>query len=681
MKRIISALLVLILLLPCAVSAEEILHRFDQTFFTSQFLGENTAWVMDLEGKVFRWNYDDKEPEHVLDVTVVNSELYWDYGMPYGDLPLPAQEKMNDAVTLLLADGDKLYVLNTYAGRIGTADENGVQWLLSFDAAPFFQDDGWERSINGSAVVDHKAYLLLAGNGQQTATVVEINLETGSTRFIDAPNSRRIAGYKAGKLLIIATEDVSSNLYELDIASGERTLLCGSMPGTEALCYDKTSDTVYVGSDSGIYALGENGFVLRMNLPTSYLYGVAQIIQTGKLAYCTQGIWVVSIPDASLQVPVLTAYMQGEASTLTSMFTASHPNALLDVRMDLLTTGDIANRIRSGDDVADVFCVQVDSAFTQLKAKNFAAPLQNTDILDSVSRLYPSIASLLVDEQGNVVAYPWYVSAQGGWSVNKDLWQKYFGDTPYPVTWKEFFIRMNEFHALQDEENVFVNHWSYPSMLRQVLRSFILNRSQAGGRVDFSDPSLRETLQVMALVQQELQSQGIESYDEGMFAMDYEEMGTHSLFSPNYAFDSNALSPMLGSSLPPFVFEEGETPVYQGNISVLIVNPLSKNRELAESYIRSLTTMEYSPMHYYLLHTDATQPFNEEPYLITSEDISAWQQAVSYANFADQTPLLSAAFIDQMNSLISRYAAGQLDLNGFLKKLNETAHMVELETE
>lgn len=683
MKKIISALLVLFLLIPCVGSAEEILCQFDQVFFRSQYLGENVAWVLDYDGNISRWDYDGNEPEHILTVPVVNDELFWNYGMPYGDLPLSAQEKMSEVVTLLAADGDKLFVINTYAGRIGTANSDGIKWTLSFDSAIFFRYDGWERSHDGSAVVmNHKAYILLGGDGQQSSAVIELDLETGAIRAIETNNSIRIAAYKPGALLHCVMEETGTNLYALDTVSGEQALLCAGIPATEALCYDSRTDTVYVGSDTGIYALGSKGFALRMNLPSSYLYGVGSITSDGKLAYCTEGIWVVKLPDDGVEIPTLTVYMQDAAPALTSMFTADYPNILLDVRMDYsMTAADISTRIRGGDDVTDVYSVKVDYAFSQLKEKGFTTSLQNQTILDGANQMHPSIAEVITNDHGQVVAYPWYVSMQGGWSVNKDLWQEYFGDAPYPVTWIEFFTLANEFHALESEDCVFVNHWSYPTMLRQVLTSFIHSQIQINGKVDFTDPVLQETLQVMKDAQNTLLRRGLEEYDEEMYSMDVDEMGSHSLFWPDYDFDSTYIRPNTGNHLPPFVFSTGDTPVYQGNAMVLIVNPLSQNKEMAENFIVALTKQEYSPMHYYMLHADTNLPVNNDRYHITTEDIVSWQEASIHADYSDLTPLLTPEFTEQMNILISRYAAGQIDLTIFLQKLNETARMVELESE
>ena len=84
-------------------------------------------------------------------------------------------------------------------------------------------------------------------------------------------------------------------------------------------------------------------------------------------------------------------------------------------------------------------------------------------------------------------------------------------------------------------------------------------------------------------------------------------------------------------------------------------------------------------MRDYVLHADATEPYNQRPYTITGDMIEKWQGATSAIWISTNDPLQSDAFITQARTLIERYAAGQLNDHMFLIKLNETASMVESE--
>ena len=172
---------------------------------------------------------------------------------------------------------------------------------------------------------------------------------------------------------------------------------------------------------------------------------------------------------------------------------------------------------------------------------------------------------------------------------------------------------------------------------------------------------------------------GIETYDEAEIFWDSEVVGDHSIF--HYGQGTSTRSAYLWSTnaLTPFVFADGDTPVYPGNMRVLVINPNAPNKDAAEAFIAMLTSMEYGVMRDYVLHADATEPYNQRPYTITGDMIEQWQGATSAIWISTNDPLQSDAFTAQARTLIERYAAGQLNDHMFLIKLNETASMVESE--
>ena len=59
--------------------------------------------------------------------------------------------------------------------------------------------------------------------------------------------------------------------------------------------------------------------------------------------------------------------------------------------------------------------------------------------------------------------------------------------------------------------------------------------------------------------------------------------------------------------------------------------------------------------------------------------IAQWQKATGALEIAIDDPLQSQAFMTQMNGLIQRYAAGQMDDGIFLSALAKTAELVRKE--
>ena len=677
----------LILLVGCIAAQAEGFHvRFDETWINAYFLGKKCAWVLDRDGKLLRWAYDDAAPEQVGNLPVVTREMFEDYEKSYHELPAANRQQIDETVTIIAEDESTLYALNQYSGKIGVITQEGLQWTAAFDPQAFSLDSGISPGRFGAHVMNHKLYLLMNCWDEKTNFVLEINLLNGLTREMPVPQGYRMAPYNDQILLVCGGGEGSGALKTLDIVSGQITDLHLEAPASECLAYDPELRAIYVGNNKGIFC-SRNGeaFQLISNLPKDFLWGEGAVTQNGQYVFYSGGIWAMTLSsdstDSNLESNVLRLRLQSSDPKLQSMFASDYPSVQLDWLTDEnMTAADIGDFIRSGDQDTDVFSVQVDSAFGHLVNKGYASPMKNEDILHSVERMYPILSDCLLDHQGQVIAYPWEVNIHGMWEVNDALWQKYFGNAAYPVTWKEFFSRMLEFENIENEDtDLFLMYWDYEWMIKQVLTSFIANQDQAGKTVNFTDDILQDTLTLLSQVRKVLLNRGVETYDEAEIFWESEAIGEHSIFSLGQAYSSHSAYMGLKNAMPPFTFAEGDAPIYQGGMRVLIVNPLSQRKELAESFIAMLSQQKYNPMHWYLLHTDAMEPYDQKPYQITTQDIAAWQTTIDAASFSNHSILLSDALDEQINPLVARYAVGQMYLQTMLQKLNDTARMIEYE--
>ena len=152
--------------------------------------------------------------------------------------------------------------------------------------------------------------------------------------------------------------------------------------------------------------------------------------------------------------------------------------------------------------------------------------------------------------------------------------------------------------------------------------------------------------------------------------------GEHSIFHDGQGASTGSTELWRTDALTPFVFAEGDTPVYSGSMRVMIVNPNAPDREAAQAFIAAMTGTEYGVMRDYVLHADAVEPYAKKPYSVTAEMIAQWQSAAAAVAMPTDDPLTSDAFRQQAQTLIARYAAGQMDDGLFLGELNRTAGMV-----
>lgn len=656
--------------------------QFTKTRMRAWTLGKQAAYVLDREGQLFRWAYDADEPSALCTLPVIANDAF--ASGSYQTLSAAARAQVDETVSLLVVDGETLYALNKYSGRIGTVDEQGVHWRFTLDENPFFYLDGGTRLIQSTAVAAHQLYLLLDCFEEDPAAVwcsrvLRIDLVSGASQLYDTVEACRLCAYGDG-LLLLCEGRSGGYLMQFDPSSATTERLTVTPPASSgALAYDASSDSIYLVSDAGVYRSVQGGtFSLLSNLPSDYAGAVAALTADGRLASIGGGVWVLPIGEDAADT--LTVRLHSADPALKSLFSQTYPDVLLDWQVHTdMTAADVVSAIRSGDSTTAVFSVRVDSSFASLSDKGFAAALTNADLLQSVADMYPVLSAPLKSASGAVIAYPYDMDIIG-WTVNRTLWDRYFPGEALPTTWADFFRLMQTFERLDNpDSDLFLLSYDAEEMIEDLLTAYIQRQHMRGEPVDFTDPAFTEALAELDKVRQMLKARGVDSYDESEIFWNSEVVGEHSIFHVTPCLSTHSASLWSESTLMPFVFSADDAPVYTASMRVLIVNPNYADPQLAEAFIALLATQEYSVMHRYVFQTSATQPFEQRPYTVTAEDIAQWQAAVDSVCIMTDEPLLSDSFLGQAQRLVSRYAAGQVNAERFLTLLNETAYMVRME--
>lgn len=688
MRKLMAVFAVLFFLFVSPAQAAEVqvpgaAHQFSETWVISAALDASAAYVLDRDGQLYRWDYTNQPPTVVGTLPVATREMYMNYAAAYPFLPEENKAQIRETVSFIVSDGNILYAINKPANRLGIVDGSAVLWQFDLGEDCFLNDNGEERIVHCNAVLDGQLFLVLDYWEENPAAayhcrILQIDLQTGATHLSEPSEARSICPY-GHQLLVLCENSVGVYFMQFNPSTGSFASMNLQASVSAGLAYDMENDAIYISNNDTIYcSAAGKPFAPVANMPAEYVGASGTITSHGHYAFTGDGLWAVQLSNENTTAE-LQVVLQSPDSSLKSLFAQYYPDVLLDWRVDTdLTAAQVANAIRTGDTTA-VFSVAVDSSFASLVAKGFAAPLTNQSITSSVDRMYPSLSAPLKNAAGDVVAYPWSISVST-WGVNDALWSKYFPNQALPTTWKDFFSLMQAFEQADNPEgNLFLMNWNYETMLENLLYAFIQRANMRQEPVDFTDPVLIDTLSALNTARQMLLNRGVDAYDEAEIFWDSEAVGDHSIF--HYGVGASNRSAYLWSAdaLTPFVFTEGDTPIYPGNMRVLILNPNAPNPALAEAFIALLTTREYSLMQNYILHADATQPYAQRPYAITSEMVAQWQQAADAITFPTSDPLQSDAFTTQAKGLIQRYAAGQLDDWLFLSKLNETAAMVENE--
>lgn len=679
MKRFMAVFAVLILLASCVTAhatepEASIAHAFGETWSKAMALDATAAYVLDRDGQLFQWDYAGEPTLLCTGLPIAQDSMFGESN--YLDLTDQQQAQVNETVNMLVADESTLYAINKFAGRIGTINESGVHWQITLDKGYFLDSAGWERVVTGAAALSHQVYWLIDQYDENPSAahwsrLLGLNPATGEAQLYPGTEAFRLCAYGDRLLLLCQGDEYYLSAFDPSAGTEERLPLAVPREGT--LAYDPRIDTIFLVTNSGVYlSTAGEAFRLASGLPAEYPGAQATITSSGQLAFTGNGLWAMDIPTSASQQQ-LTVRLHSDDPLLKSLFAQQYPNVLLDWRTDTaMTAADIAQAIRTGDRT-DVFSVEADSSFGDLVHKGFAAPITNQDIVQSVARMYPSLSAPLV-QNGCIVAYPWSMGV-GAWTVNQDLWGKYFPGESLPATWAEFFQLMLRFEQADNPDgDLFLMRWNYTAMLEQVLTSYI--QREGGTAVDFANGDLSAVLAAMSKLHAT-----IPDYDEAEIFWNSETAGDRSIFHYGQCAATRSSRLWNESALPAFTFAAGDTPAYGGTMRVLIINPNAENKALAEAFVAQLTRSEYGVMMDYCLHKDMTEPYDQRPYTITPAMVQAWQQAVQAVTFPLDAPLLSQAFLSQAQALLSRYAAGQLPLDMLMSQLNQTARLVENEAQ
>ncbi len=422
MKMLEPLFAVLILLLCATAQAAETFSQFSETWMTARTLGESAAWVLDRDGELFRWSYDGSTPQAICALPVTTDAMFLDYQKPYPYLPAENRAQIDETVNLLAEDGDTLYGINKFAGRIGTITERGIVWHASMEPNHILTGEGWERVAEDHLVMAHQLYLLLDfydedANALHHTRLVQIDLQTGASRLYDAVEAYRICAFN-GMILMLCENEAGHYLLRFDPTDGTAEELPVRAVAGEALAYDAAADTIYISTAESIFASVKGAAFTKLAVsPAQYVYGSGIITRNGRYAFFGSGIWAVDT-SSTTEGGQLTVRLISADPQLQTLFVKSFPEIQLNWQQDEeMTAADVAEAIRSGDTETAVFSVAVDGNFGNLVKKGYAAPMTDPDIIDSVNRMYPALAAPLRNASGEIVAYPWTFGLSA-WEVN-----------------------------------------------------------------------------------------------------------------------------------------------------------------------------------------------------------------------------------------------------------------------
>lgn len=753
MKKLLWILLALLMLAPPALAEDTEL----------ELPGSASVWVKDAfywlnrrgDGQVDVLRQKPGEDTHAVVCTVP--------GVPEDVNPQDYTQAMKEAVEqaidrLFDLDG-ALYAINYRTGRAGAVGAQGVAWTdARLDTADYFYQGNLSAYRQGFAqegIYYAPVDAMDADIAFNMLHLLATDLATGQTVTIRPDNALGFAPYRPGQLLALCLNRAAGGAYrwqlaEMDAKTGAMTPLPMEMPearaeqpdGVGAIGYDMAADAYFYATPQKLMmSRGKQPFALTALLPFDYMMpdsvsGFA--LPDGRYALTQWGRAVVRTVGQVIDVAQSLTVQTGWGGVDTpDAFKREHPDAVVFKMSAVTDAGQVGALIQGGDTENDIFVLPVNPALRALIDKGYAKPLALEALTRDFATLYPAVQDALRNRDGQPCAWP--LSFHWGTGhILESAWNKYFGDEPYPTTYGELFDAMARFARMEegeDPEAYFLFGMDYDRMVDMVVDAYIRQYEQPGQALAFDRAALKEALDKLAQANAIMAAGGAKPQEfEGETTGD--PRNAPSLVHPFSGGGLFRIPHSFGETLreiPPFTFEKGETPVQPAQMFVLMINPRSRNAELAEQFLSGWLRVDTAPHTYYAVHPQANEPYlnpdferrlqqtrddlalygkklkeardrnapieeiaayefrvqlaqqdlNEQDrlkYLIPRQGIENFRARARWLRLDDRLLLMSLGAQEQLDELRARYVAGELSLDGYLDAMTQMARLVYLES-
>ncbi len=575
----------------------------------------DTLYMLTQKG-LYAWKASDAEPKLVSDKV----SRQYAYYASLEDIPQEEKEKYENSVNLLFQSNGKLYGLNTSTGSLllldVTAEGVNVSKAYTLDWEGMFikeADYSYPRQIFSSVLTKDRLYLLAQQPTQywNDYDLLSFDLATGKQTKIPVENVHAIATYEGGKLLcnIFDWENsytpdgkpVYPSLSVLDPATQALTKLV-DFPASQVggLSYDDQSGMIYVLGRGELYGSKQGAaFETVAYMPVDYPGDqMAATIVSGGLyaAIPNYGTVYVRNIDPAYKSDRVLRILGGYSDEVTRAFQAAHPEIpVVFEQQTSLAAEQITQRMVSGTDNVDLLMISLSyGGFSSLRDKGYVSDLSQSAILtDTAAKMYPKFVESLYKD-GKLIAFPcqFYSTAMG---YSPDVMKLLEIEQPPKtlaelmdlyVDWVEEYGPENGNYQLQ--ENVYDIR---QELLSTILMNYLAHYAKTGEELAFDTPVFRaliDKLDKVTPILKELnpdpdeQQGGMVAYSSESGSIPTALFTSNLMLNPENYSDNRGYVPLLLS------LDEGVEPACFAQVSVFVINPNSKNQDLAMTYLEFL---------------------------------------------------------------------------------------------
>ena len=508
------------------------------------------------------------------------------------------------------------------------------------------------------------------------------------------------------------------------------------------LTYDRESDTAYYCGDATIYAVplatGESR--VSAYLPVNAWSGsdtTFAAISGGMIVYANgDGTYVRRLDAPEMAAGALTVANEG-GTTKHMAVVAEHPELNVTLASEYpQTMEELTTAMVSGTGSMDVLCLTTSyNPVERLIDKGYAADLSGYPELMAVAgRMDPRFTQSVMRD-GKLYALPVALSTNT-LGVNAEAMEKLgLTESDLPTTWLEFLDFAANYYYDYGEENadvVLMDLNMRRSLFQMIRDQYVAAQLRDTGSVSFDTPLFRKLMQALEAIDfteldpYEVKGDKVwegndanEFYEKQQLFTRYSEASPRSMGQSGY-----------GRSNQPLVLRlDGETePVLPVSMTVMIVNPRSTRIDQAAAYLTAYAGHYEAETENIMFFPDQNDPVPNSYYevqkqsyeeslrdvdsriekadesekaslretreqiqgyldelenqrmSVTEEMIQAYREQVApYLYVTPQTPLTNPESSNELDTLTSQYLDHAIDLDTYIREMNQRVRMMMLE--
>jgi len=538
-------------------------------------------------------------------------------------------------------------------------------------------------------------------------------------------------------------EDMEAPMTQIavyDPATGGTTLVA-TLNGSylNNVTYDPQSDTAYYCCDATIYAVPMATGESRVSayLPVNAWSGsdtTFGALSGGMIVYANgDGAYVRRLDAPEMAAGALTVANEG-GTTKHMAVVAEHPELNVTLASEYpQTMEELTTAMVSGTGSMDVLCLTTSyNPVERLIDKGYAADLSGYPELMAVAgRMDPRFTQSVMRD-GKLYALPVALSTNT-LGVNAEAMEKLgLTESDLPTTWLEFLDFAANDYGEENADVVLMDLNMRRSLFQMIRDQYVAAQLRDTGSVSFDTPLFRKLMQALEAIDfteldpYEVKGDKVwEGNDANEFYEKQQLFTRYSEASPR-AMDQSG----YGRSNQPLILRlDSETePVLPVSMTVMIVNPRSTRMDQAAAYLTAYAGHYEAETENIMFFPDQNDPVPNRYYevqkqsyeeslqdldsriekadesekaslrdnreqiqgfldelenqrmSVTEEMIQAYREQVApYLYVTPQTPLTNPESSNELDTLTSQYLDHAIDLDTYIREMNQRVRMMMLE--